>query len=210
MFALMGIFGLLLFLALPVSLAFEVRDWWLRSRRRTTVVASWPHHSLQLATPPTYTTLRGDVVKSKAEATIANYLSHEGIRYEYESMVKTTVYKRNRPISRPDFYLPNYNLYLEYWGMVDHQDPQTRMRYVKNMNWKMAQYHRNGIKFISIYPKNMENLDWVFRTKFRETMGFELPKLLGNGQGTARYCSSCGTAVIPLARFCTKCGRTIQ
>jgi len=43
------------------------------------------------------------------------------------------------------------------------------------MRWKMAQYHRNNITFISIYPSNLSNLDYYFRKKFREVKGFNLP-----------------------------------
>ena len=78
------------------------------------------------------------------------------------------------------------------------------------MKWKMAQYHKNRINFISIYPKNMENFDWIFRAKFRETVGFDLPKPSGKGQSTAHYCSSCGASIASPARFCVKCGRAIQ
>jgi hypothetical protein len=40
----------------------------------------------------------------------------------------------------------------------------------------MARYHELGIKFISIYPDNLKNLDWVFRKKFKQVTGRELPR----------------------------------
>jgi len=48
-------------------------------------------------------------------------------------------------------------------------------QYVKNMKRKMAIYHQNNIKFISIYPDNLKNLDWIFRRKIKKVTGFELP-----------------------------------
>lgn len=96
--------------------------------------------------------------------------------YEYESEAMTNdwfIFKSK--ISRPDFYLPQYNLYVEYWGLVDVPDWNTRNHYVKSMRWKMAQYRRNGIAFVSIYPSNLSNLDYYFRRKFREAKGFDLP-----------------------------------
>ncbi len=78
-------------------------------------------------------------------------------------------------IGRPDFYLPQYNLYVEYWGLVDSFDKGTRDGYVSPMRWKMAQYHRNNIQLVSIYPSNLSNLDYYFRRKFREAKGFNLP-----------------------------------
>ena len=66
-------------------------------------------------------------------------------------------------------------MYVEYWGLVNADDVFTRTNYVKTMRRKMARYHRNNIKFISIYPRNLDNLDWIFRTKFRNVAGYELP-----------------------------------
>ncbi|MGD0145920.1 MAG: hypothetical protein ABSB53_03590 [Nitrososphaerales archaeon] len=151
------------------------------------------------------TTLQGERVKSRAEQRIADYFTRNGIKYVYEKGAQTDALIFKQTFAHPDFYLSDYNVYVEYWGLVD-----TSKEYQRNMKWKMAQYHKNGIKFISIYPRNMENLDWIFRAKFRKTLGLELPKPSGNGQRAARYCSSCGASITPLSRFCTKCGKTIQ
>jgi hypothetical protein len=78
-------------------------------------------------------------------------------------------------ISRPDFYLPQYNLFVEYWGLVDSPDARTRDNYIRTMRWKMAQYRKNNIRFVSIYPSNLNDLDYYFKRKFREVMGFLLP-----------------------------------
>jgi hypothetical protein len=56
---------------------------------------------------------------------------------------------------------------------VDSDDGWTREKYIRNMKRKMAISHRNNIKFISIYPCNLENLDWIFRKKFRKVTGYE-------------------------------------
>ena len=116
-------------------------------------------------------TARGEEVRSIAERKIADYFNKNNINYEYESMVAT-----NKGFaSSPDFYLPDYDVYVEYWGLIDAEDDQTRNRYIKKMKWKMAQYYENNIKFISIYPDNLKNLDWIFRKKFKNVTGFELP-----------------------------------
>jgi len=74
-------------------------------------------------------------------------------------------------ISRPDFYLPRYNLYVEFWGLVDVHDRGTRDNYVRTMRWKMAQDHANNIQFVSIYSSNLNSLDYYFRKKFRQAKG---------------------------------------
>jgi len=108
-------------------------------------------------------TQRGETVKSHSEGLIADYFTRNGIRYEYEHRIGG--------IGHPDFYLPDYDLVVEFWGLVDADDEQLRTRYVKTMKWKMAQYHSRNIKFVSIYPRNLSNLDWVFRKKFEQATG---------------------------------------
>ena len=120
-------------------------------------------------------TKRGEEVRSIAERKIADYFSENNIDYVYEREAKTKGIFFDSKISSPDFYLPDYDVYVEYWGLVDAEDYRTRNRYIKKMKWKMAQYYENNIKFISIYPDNLENLDWIFRKKFKKATGFELP-----------------------------------
>ena len=151
------------------------------------------------------TTLQGEQVKSRAEQRIADYFTTIGMRYVYEKAAKTDALVFKQTFAHPDFYLADYDVYVEYWGLVD-----ASREYRRNMKWKMAQYHKNGIKYISLYPKNMNNLDWIFRAKFREVIGFDLPKISAAGRDAPRYCSACGSALTPLARFCGKCGKLIQ
>src|SRR2546427_8482678 len=86
-------------------------------------------------------TLTGQPVRSKAERVIADYFTRHGIAHNYEDMATTNdwfIFKSK--ISRPDFYLPQYNLFVEYWGLVDSPDTGTRDNYIRTMRWKMAQY----------------------------------------------------------------------
>ncbi len=109
------------------------------------------------------------------EKIIADYLYRNGVRYEYEHSAKTNAWIFSKKISRPDFYLPDHDVYVEYWGLVDADSKRTRSKYSREIRWKMARYHKHGIKFISIYPSNLEGLDWVFRAKFKDVTGISLP-----------------------------------
>jgi hypothetical protein len=120
-------------------------------------------------------TLRGETVKSIGEKRIADYFERNNIRYVYEKEARTKALLFSSKISNPDFYLPDYDVYVEYWGLVNADDNYTRTRYERSMKRKMAIYHQNNIKFISIYPRNLQNLDWIFRKKFEKAKGFELP-----------------------------------
>lgn len=115
-------------------------------------------------------TLRGEIVKSIGERRIADYFERNNIYYLYEQK------PRGKSLFViPDFYLPVYDVYIEYWGLVNVEDSRTKVRYERNKERKIAIYRRNNIKLISIYPDNLENLDWVFRRRFKEVTGLEFP-----------------------------------
>jgi hypothetical protein len=126
------------------------------------------------------TTQNGEIVKSGGEKMIADYFYHHNIRYVYEKPAMSAASssfsnrQQRRKISRPDFYLLDFDVYVEYWGMVNTDHVDTRQEYIKGMEWKMAKYHENGIKFISVYPEDLGNLDLQFRKRFREITGTEL------------------------------------
>jgi len=159
----LGLAGLFILLGLLVVVVAEIARW-LQS------------HGI-FRPPKTYggftTTRHGETVRSNSERRIADYFHQNDIRYVYEQDAMNRW--NSRRISRPDFYLSDYGIYVEYWGMLGAKDDRVRSRYERNMRWKMAQYHRNNIKFISLYPSNLGNLDWTFRAKFREVAGYDLP-----------------------------------
>ena len=121
-------------------------------------------------------TLTGQSVRSRSEKIIADYLTRNSIAYSYEATAMTNdwfIFKSK--IARLDFFLPQYKLVIEYWGLVDSPDARLREEYIRSMKWKMAQYRKNNIRFVSIYPSNLSNLNYYFKRKFRGAMGFDLP-----------------------------------
>ena len=122
------------------------------------------------------TTKLGVEVRSRAEQRIADYFDEIGLRYKYEQELETGIWIFTQKVSCPDFYLPDYDVYVEYWGMLNVDNAYDRSKYERSMKYKMARYHDLGIQFISIYPDNMKNLDWVFRKKFKKVTGKDLPR----------------------------------
>jgi DNA helicase IV len=57
----------------------------------------------------TYTTLKGDTVKSKSERDIADWLFRHSIQYMYEHEINVKDFS-----FKPDFYIPQADLYLEH------------------------------------------------------------------------------------------------
>jgi DNA-directed RNA polymerase subunit RPC12/RpoP len=96
----------------------------------------------------------GALVQSDGERLIADWFSMHGIAYRYD--------ERFRILSghaiRPDFYLPELDVYVEYWGM-DTAD------YKIGMLKKQQLYHHEGKRLISIHPADKPRLDEVLRTK---------------------------------------------
>jgi DNA helicase IV len=122
------------------------------------------------------TTKLGVQVRSRAEEQIADYFDSIGLCYQYEQEIETGIWIFKEKVSAPDFYLPDYDVYVEYWGMVNVENDYDRNKYQRAMKYKMARYYDLGIKFVSIYPDNMKNLDWVFRKKFQKVTGIDLPR----------------------------------
>lgn len=62
-------------------------------------------------------TIQGERVKSVEELMIANFLYLNGIEYEYEKP-----YPHGDIMYRPDFYLTDYDIYLEHFGVDEAYD----------------------------------------------------------------------------------------
>ena len=103
---------------------------------------------------------------SKAEEKIADYFMRKNIIYNHHPEIKVpkpfwifSIPFVNLKLE-PDFFLPEFDVFVEYWGMID--DPE----YKKNSyDRKKRLYDDNALEFISLYPKNMDNLDFVFTSK---------------------------------------------
>lgn len=93
--------------------------------------------------------LSGDLVKSFAELDIANFLFYNGVRFEYEKR-----YPRLSTRYQPDFYLTDYDIWLEHFG-ID-RDGRTapyidQGKYHKEMEWKRGIHTQNKTKLLETY-----------------------------------------------------------
>lgn len=82
-------------------------------------------------------TLKGDVVKSRGELLIANWLFYMGVDYVYEGPYKVDLADATHRQYRPDFYLPGIDAYLEHWAVdAKGEPPPTFIGYKDGMAWK--------------------------------------------------------------------------
>jgi len=58
--------------------------------------------------------------------------------------------------------------------MLASRDPATKDGYTQSMNRKIAEYKLKGIKFMSLYVKDIGDLNESFPASFRGAMGFDL------------------------------------
>lgn len=102
----------------------------------------------------TISTADGTLVQSNGERLIADWLSTHRIVYRYDDRLRIV---EGRQI-RPDFYLPEYDLYIEYWGM-------DTVDYKIGMLIKQQMYQHAGKRLISLFPKDKPNLDTLLSEK---------------------------------------------
>ena len=62
-------------------------------------------------------TLRGETVRSYGEMHLANILAINGIPYVYEQSYEHDTATEKYAQYKPDFYLPDYRIYIEYFGI---------------------------------------------------------------------------------------------
>lgn len=113
----------------------------------------------------TYTTLKGESVKSKSERDIADWLYRHNIKYVYE---KVTNFKDFN--FKPDFFIPQANLYLEH---------VTDKSY--SMENKEKQFIQSGKNCVMTYESIMNNsmlfnlaMERIVKSKITEEISEEI------------------------------------
>ena len=96
----------------------------------------------------------GTAVQSVGEKRIADWLAARQIAYVYDERFRVA----RDTLIRPDFYLPEFDLYIEYWGM---DTPE----YNANRQKKLWLYQRAGKKLVSISFQDLPNLEAVLSLK---------------------------------------------
>jgi hypothetical protein len=90
-------------------------------------------------------TRKGDIVKSKFERSMANYLFNRGIDYVYEPKLRL-----GKKLFKPDFYLSENKIYIECWGM------NNMALYMKRRVYKEKVYNFYNIDYLSVNYKDMK------------------------------------------------------
>ncbi|OYU82491.1 MAG: hypothetical protein CFE24_15415 [Flavobacterium sp. BFFFF2] len=124
----------------------------------------------------TLDTIQGEKVKSVEELTIANFLYLNGIAYEYEKR-----YPHGSVVYRPDFYLKDYDIYLEHFGVDENNcnsllSPLNEQKYVEEMALKREthqKYHTKLLETYSYYNRDRVLLDKLKAMLQNENVAFK-------------------------------------
>ena len=97
-------------------------------------------------------TLSGVRVKSFEELEIANYLTKHGIEFcyerPYEVLTQTGEYRQYRP----DFFLPDYDIYIEHHALDERGRPPRGWKgYKERVEWHRRTHRKYGTKLIETY-----------------------------------------------------------
>ena len=115
--------------------------------------------------------LKGELVKSFEECEIANFLYTQGIDYIYEADYEHKTSDKSRRQYQPDFYLPEYQIYIEHLGLrgfgrtapfVD------RKQYLKSLRWKRDLHKQHGTTLIETY--SCEKSKGILTSRLKEKL----------------------------------------
>ena len=109
-------------------------------------------------------------VKSFEELEIANFLYLNNIEYEYERSYEFDTATELHRQYEPDFYLPQYEIYLEHFGIDKKGNTAPyvdRDQYNQGIEWKRSLHKEKGTKLIETYSwmrqegHLLDSLEWL-------------------------------------------------
>ncbi len=101
----------------------------------------------------------GVYVRSLSELFIAQWLYANRVAFEYERKVYFSSCGQS---ALCDFYLPDYDIYVEFWGM------EGNGQYESYKLWKEPLYKRNGYRLVSLHFEDLKNFRDSFRREIKK------------------------------------------
>ena len=102
--------------------------------------------------------------KSEGERRIADFLDRNSIKYQYEPALLIPSANKKLRIWYPDYYLPEFGAYIEYYGLVGRQN------YDEGIKRKETLYSKAGVEVIPVYP-------WIFGGNWQGYIMKELERI---------------------------------
>lgn len=116
-------------------------------------------------------TFQKEWVKSQQEAMVANFLYLNCINYKYEHPYKFKTADQDYKQYRPDFYLPDYDIYVEHFGVdregnvhfaTDNLEKNKTLsyKYRSDMEWKRNLHRERKTRLIETFSYEFSERDW--------------------------------------------------
>lgn len=113
-------------------------------------------------------TLKGEWVKSVGELRIANYLTLNGIDYQYDvnyapitkDDTKHVAKNITKQTYKPNFFLPSSNVYIEYLSLNEQLETAPfvdQKSYLENIEYKRNLHQTNGTTLIELFAYQLMN-----------------------------------------------------
>ena len=97
-------------------------------------------------------TLNLDLAKSFEELAISNFLSQQGIVFQYEKPYEFETATSERRQYTPDFYLPDHDIYIEHFALNQRgRPPRGWAGYMEGVSWKRRQHAERRTSLIETY-----------------------------------------------------------
>lgn len=114
----------------------------------------------------TYSTKSGNFVRSKGECEIADFLFDQKIEFLYEPTVPL-----EERWNHPDFYLRQYNVFIEFFGWENDK------KYDEKSRIKKKTFEKLHLNLISLYPFQLGSLGAVIRVEFIKKRHIPFPQI---------------------------------
>src|SRR5437773_11260179 len=94
-----------------------------------------------------------------------DFLKELGIKFEREKKI-VGLNGDNKPFRIADFYLPQYNAYVEFYGLWN----KNMVKKDDDYKLKKDVYRNNGIPCVVLYPENLGVLHFTFDKRLQKTL----------------------------------------
>jgi DNA helicase-4 len=115
-------------------------------------------------------TFQKERVKSWQEAMIANFLFKNQVKYVYEQPYEADTVDTGHRQYCPDFYLPDYDIYIEHFGVDRHgqvhfckdesKNITESLKYQQGMAWKRQVHQTNNTKLVETFSYEFNEQNW--------------------------------------------------
>lgn len=124
-------------------------------------------------------TLMRDYCKSLEEVQIANFLFLNSVNYKYEEPYEHITADNRYAQYKPDFYLPDYDIYIEHFGLIDRNNnvphwfsssnnQSAKEKYNSGIAWKRETHAKNKTTLIETF--SYENKEGVLLENLKEKL----------------------------------------